>query len=146
MKKILVPVDGSEGANHALVEARKIATALNSEVVVFHASENIMGVNNSKSVYENYKDTLDSNRTIRANKILNDAKTFFDGCDISVQFATEPCDAASPAGCIIEFADQIGADTIIMGNRGLGGLSRILLGSVAQKVLNTCHCSVIIVK
>jgi nucleotide-binding universal stress UspA family protein len=53
-------------------------------------------------------------------------------------------DAASSA--IVESADQLGADLIVMGTRGLTGMKHILLGSVAERTVRLAHCPVMTVK
>lgn len=47
---------------------------------------------------------------------------------------------------ILENADKVNADLIVMGSRGLGGLKGLLAGSVSYKVQNLAKCSVITVK
>ena len=51
-----------------------------------------------------------------------------------------------PAESIITVAGEIGAGLILMGSRGLGGLSRALIGSVAASVVRHAHCAVLIVR
>jgi nucleotide-binding universal stress UspA family protein len=47
---------------------------------------------------------------------------------------------------ILAVADEVGADLIVMGTHGRGGLSRLLLGSVAEHVLRRAKCPVLFVK
>jgi len=47
-----------------------------------------------------------------------------------------------PAVDIVKFAEENGYDQIIIGSRGLSGITRILLGSVADEVLRKAHCPV----
>jgi nucleotide-binding universal stress UspA family protein len=51
-----------------------------------------------------------------------------------------------PAEAIARTADEIGADLIAMGTRGLSGLRHVLLGSIAERVLRLAHCPVLTVK
>lgn len=51
-----------------------------------------------------------------------------------------------PASEIVAHAEQIGADLVAVGSRGLSGLDRLLLGSIARNVLNHARCSVLIVR
>lgn len=51
-----------------------------------------------------------------------------------------------PAPMIVEHARSIGAELIVVGTRGRTGLSRILLGSVAEEVVRTAECSVMVVR
>lgn len=51
-----------------------------------------------------------------------------------------------PARTIVHVAEQIGADTIVMGSRGLGDIEGLLLGSVSHKVASLARCTCITVK
>lgn len=51
-----------------------------------------------------------------------------------------------PAGRIVEVAAEAGARLVVVGCRGLTGLSAILLGSVAERVVQTCPVPVVVVK
>ncbi|MCM3617044.1 universal stress protein [Sutcliffiella horikoshii] len=51
-----------------------------------------------------------------------------------------------PAKTICNFADTQESDLIIIGSRGLGGLKKLILGSVSDKVTNTANCPVLIAK
>ncbi len=51
-----------------------------------------------------------------------------------------------PADSILDMAQQCGADMIVLGHRGLGRVKTILLGSVAQKVVQQAECSVVSVR
>lgn len=51
-----------------------------------------------------------------------------------------------PASEIVRFAQDTGIDLIVMGTHGRTGLERLLMGSVAEKVLRESPCSVLVVK
>jgi nucleotide-binding universal stress UspA family protein len=51
-----------------------------------------------------------------------------------------------PAREILAAATAEGVDAIVIGSRGLGKLTALLLGSVSHKVSNQAHCTVIIVR
>jgi nucleotide-binding universal stress UspA family protein len=51
-----------------------------------------------------------------------------------------------PATVILEEAEQRGADLIVIGTRGLSGLKHLLLGSIAERVVQKAHCPVLTVK
>jgi nucleotide-binding universal stress UspA family protein len=51
-----------------------------------------------------------------------------------------------PAEEIVRGADEFQADLIVMGTRGQKGFERLLLGSVARKVLGRAHCSVLVIR
>jgi nucleotide-binding universal stress UspA family protein len=51
-----------------------------------------------------------------------------------------------PAEAILETANEVNADLIVVGNRGLSGIKRFLLGSVSHKVSEHASCNVMIVR
>ncbi len=52
----------------------------------------------------------------------------------------------NPQEAIIEYIEQNGADLVVMGSRGLGGVKEFFLGSVSHYVIQKAKCSVYIVK
>ena len=52
----------------------------------------------------------------------------------------------SPADAILDVAEETGADLIVVGNKGMTGAERFLLGSVPNKVSHHAPCSVLIVR
>lgn len=51
-----------------------------------------------------------------------------------------------PASVIVDVAEDVGADVILMGSRGHTGLKSLLLGSVSSSVLTDAHCSVLVAR
>jgi nucleotide-binding universal stress UspA family protein len=51
-----------------------------------------------------------------------------------------------PADALLEVAEEEGADLIVVGNRGMTGAKRFLLGSVPNKISHHAPCSVLIVR
>jgi nucleotide-binding universal stress UspA family protein len=47
---------------------------------------------------------------------------------------------------IVALAEELGADLIVMGSRGLGGLKRTLMGSVSDSVVRHAHCPVMVAR
>ena len=56
------------------------------------------------------------------------------------------CAIGDPGDEIVKFANNLHADMIVMSSHGRTGLSRLLLGSVAERVLRLAHCPVLIVR
>ena len=55
------------------------------------------------------------------------------------------CDGV-PEEEIVVLAEEIGADLVVLGSRGLGGMRRTLMGSVSDSVVRHVHCSVLVVR
>ena len=60
--------------------------------------------------------------------------------------ATADVREGEPADEIVRAAEEAGADLIVVGTRGMTGLRRLLLGSVARRVLYRAKCSVLIAR
>ncbi len=53
---------------------------------------------------------------------------------------------AEAAEALVKYAEGEGADMLIVGSRGLAGIERVLLGSVAERVVRLAHCPVLVVR
>jgi nucleotide-binding universal stress UspA family protein len=51
-----------------------------------------------------------------------------------------------PDTAIVEMAEELGAGLIVMGSRGMGGVRRVLLGSISDSVVRHAHCPVLVVR
>ena len=61
---------------------------------------------------------------------------------VNVELHAVPGDAADALASV---ATEVGGDLIVVGNRGMSGMRRFLLGSVPSKVSHHCPCSLLIV-
>ena len=137
MKKILIPVDGSESSARALDKAIELASALHAKLsFLYVANVNQLAVNSCLST-----ELLDSvNRAGEA--ILTHAEERTpDGVE-----SERILETGSPASSIVDVAGDCGADLIVMGSRGLGLVKGVLLGSVSQYVVEHAKCAVMVVK
>ena len=78
-----------------------------------------------------------------AERVLNEVKQRFADQGVTVEAVT--VDAYAVWKGIIDVADQVGADLIIMGSHGRKGVEKLMLGSVAQRVVSHASRSVLIV-
>jgi nucleotide-binding universal stress UspA family protein len=51
-----------------------------------------------------------------------------------------------PADALVEYAEGVGADMIVIGSRGRGELAALFLGSTSHRILHLAHCDVLVVK
>ena len=51
-----------------------------------------------------------------------------------------------PADALVEYADQVGADLLVVGSRGRGDIASLFLGSISHRVLHLAQCDVLIVR
>ena len=147
MKKILIPVDGSEHSRKALAEGRIMAEAFGCQILLVHTVEGLnlpRGFNIAVPKIERGKGVYDENDMKEAAKMLQAYKeTFGDKKDlVSTQvlqgFASDE---------IIKLLNESDVDMAILGSRGIGSpLYRNILGSVASKVLHHAEKPVLVVR
>jgi nucleotide-binding universal stress UspA family protein len=86
---------------------------------------------------------LEAERRGELDKVLERAAGQLDDTITRVTRSTPTGDAAEE---IVATAQDFDTDLVVVGARGLGGVARVLLGSVSEKVLHHARCSVLIVK
>ena len=133
MKKILVAYDGTEPADHALATAIDLAKAFDAAIGVV----SVVPVHPGRSPIDPWDDpAVHADQLRQAQRILTEA-------GIEAQFH-EP--SGDPARVIERKAEEGGYDTIILGSRGLGGLERVLQGSVSEHVATHAKTTVVIAR
>ncbi|MBU0495827.1 MAG: universal stress protein [Chloroflexi bacterium] len=142
-EKILVPVDGSAHAKRAVEMAAALAHCHNSTVFLLHVirdlslPQEILSMIRSGEVTESRSEILEDSAEI----ILDNARQQLTAAgltDLQSEYVM-----GNPASRILEYAQEIGADLVVIGHRGLGP-SDGLLGGVARKIVNRTTVSVLI--
>jgi len=138
MKKILVPIDGSECSREALKQAKELAISYGeSEVTILTVIDSIRYLDMDFK-FDAVRDGIDLSK-----QLLVSAEKEFEGFDGQVNTVYKTGDVAEE---IINFAEEGNFDIIVMGSRGLGMFSRAILGSVSNKVIQHSKTTVMIVK
>ncbi len=145
MKKILVPFDGSETAHRALEFAAGISKPFGSEVLVVNVTvpydyTKVPPKKPKNAIEEAEMASKGSNPTM-----LDIAEAHLEklGCNKATYRQIVDID---PAERILEYAKNADADMIVLGNRGMGMLAGLLMGSVSMKISQYAECPVVIVK
>lgn len=141
MKKILVPIDGSDSAKRALDRAKKIAECMGSEITILNVITPITSFR-TMSDQEAIQEAENINQ-YNSKKLLRTALDSLNDFTGKVDTKTRIGNTAEE---IINEAEGGGYDAVIMGSRGQGVFSRTLLGSVSDKVVHHAKVSVFIVK
>ena len=137
-KRILVPTDGSEFAKKAQKHALFLAEACEAELIAVSVTENnfVNGLPLDDEVYQ-------------LNQILNERSKEnldeFDKLNENNLKITHVIREGSPAKVILEVAKDEDVDLIVMGSSGKSGFDRFIMGSVADKVVNSAKCAVLVV-
>ena len=136
--KILVPTDGSEFAKKAQQHALFLAKVSGAEIIAVSVTENnfINGLPLDDEIYQ-----LNQVLKERSEENLKE----FDELNEDDLKITHVIREGSPAKVILEVAGEQDVDLIVMGSSGKSGFDRFIMGSVADKVVNSAKCAVLVV-
>jgi nucleotide-binding universal stress UspA family protein len=134
--KILLAVDGSEHSRRAVALAGDLGRRYEAEVVVFHAREHELAWGGDVDV-ETSEEAMEL-----VDQVVRRLKD--EGTSVRGEVVRVPIGQTSRA--ILDACADEGADLIVMGTRGLSDWGRLLMGSVAHKVVHLATVPVLIVR
>jgi nucleotide-binding universal stress UspA family protein len=140
VKHIVVGYDSSDTAGLAVVEAANLARATGAELHIVNVVEDF---DFPQSTIAGDEDQTHKETAITVNEKLLATPEAEGGLLEAIDgvFTHNKVMAGPPAGSIIDYATEIGADLVVVGNRRVQGFNR-LLGSVAVEILRHAPCSV----
>lgn len=142
--RILIATDGSECSRHALSEAQRLLALEAAEVTVIAVTQPVaVGVDPyilapppmDPAFYDREREHTDA--------ALADAERRLADGGVKASLVSREGD---PAREILAFADEWGADLIVLGSHGRNALERLMLGSVSEAVVRHRHGAVLIVR
>jgi nucleotide-binding universal stress UspA family protein len=142
-EKILVPVDGSRHSLNAVCLAARLAKMHGSELMILHVIDASL-LDQLASFSEKNKEAVRQELGASAQGFLSDMR-----CEASKELAATTevqIKEGIPYEVILEEAAVWGADLIVMGKIGRRGIAHILLGSVAERVIEFSEIPVLVVK
>jgi nucleotide-binding universal stress UspA family protein len=132
IRKILYPTDFSPYSNQAYFHAVALAESHGASLTILYVYPGGFGAPETAGDSEDrsyWQQQLEQIRPVNQ--------------DIRTQHVLLEGD---PASEIVDYAREAGIDLIVMGTHGRTGLERLLMGSVAEKVMREAQCSVLVVK
>jgi nucleotide-binding universal stress UspA family protein len=143
-QSIVVGTDGSQTAGEAVREAIELAKSVGASIELVSAYEPVSNQRlreESRQVPDDLQWMVNPREDVEAT--LRDAAEKVEEAGVSVNtYARE----GDPADAILDVAEERGADLIVVGNKGMTGAKRFLLGSVPNKVSHHAPCSVLIIR
>ena len=142
--RIVVGTDGSDTASEAVRQASELAKISKSELNVVSAYEPV----SQSQLREEATDVPgDASHVVNPREEVNVTldKAAGEAKKAKVKVRKHPREG-DPADAILDVAEEIEADLIIVGNKGMTGAKRFLLGSVPNKVSHHAPCSVMIIQ
>ena len=141
---LVVGTDGSETANEAVKQAMQLAQRLGATVHLVSAYEPVPEGRlreERQQIPEDLQWMVNPREDVDAT--LEEAGKTLKEAGVTVEIHAREGD---PADAILDVAEEQGADLIVVGNKGMTGAKRFLLGSVPNKVSHHAPCSVMIIR
>lgn len=141
MRHIMAATDGSSGGDRAVDVAAALAKAVGGDLSIVTVAGNLSGeemrlLTRSEGNIGDVFESLSAQILVAANQRARRLGV----STIKVQTAW-----GDPAEAVIEAARREHADVIVVGRRGRGQLTGLLLGSVSQKLVSLAPCTVVVV-
>ena len=141
VQNVVVGIDGSDQSRHAARVSADLARkngAVLHFVTIVRPPEGWWGIVGSpptpsalsKSLSEAQREILDS---------------VVGGLDLEGMEVVQVEDVGDPARMLLDYAEQVDADVMVIGRRGAGLIERIMLGSVANRIVHDAQCPVLLV-
>ena len=141
---IVVGTDGTEQSSKAVVAAAELASknpdAKVHVVMAFHPLSTRELANISSQLPDEFRSILHS--SYPAESTLGEARRVTEAHGVDATFHEIDDD---PTDAILGVADDVGADLVVVGTRGLGPAGRVMHGSVSTKLLHSAPCSLLVV-
>jgi nucleotide-binding universal stress UspA family protein len=141
---IVVGTDGSETATKAVGQAIDLARAIGAKIELVSAYEPVPAqrINEERrQAPEDLQWAINPREDVDAT--LEAAGAEIRAAGVPVELYARQGD---PADAILDVAEECNADLIVVGNKGMTGAKRFLLGSVPNKVSHHAPCSVLIIR
>lgn len=136
IRRVLVPIDFSEASERALQHAYELAMTYGAEIVVLHAIEEVVlpmayGVAPKQVDAEAVRPDVESALAELLKK------------HVGIEHARAEVRVGYPPQQILEAIEEESADLVVMGTHGREGLNRLLMGSVAERIVRHAACPVL---
>jgi nucleotide-binding universal stress UspA family protein len=143
-RSIVVGTDGSQTASEAVRQAVELAKDIGAKIQLVSAYEPVP----ASRLREEKRDAPEDlqwmvNPREEVDHTLSEAADIVKESGLDVEIFARQGD---PADAILDVAEETDADLIVVGNKGMTGAKRFLLGSVPNKVSHHAPCSVLIIR
>jgi len=136
---VLVGTDGSDRAETAVKAAVAVAKGVGAPLVLVAAFRE----SDAKETIQSGATTLGGSLRDAADQVLTRSARLAEEEGVEVDWEARP---GHPVDVILDIAQERGAGLIVVGNKGMTGARRYLLGGVADKLSHHAPCSVMIVR
>jgi nucleotide-binding universal stress UspA family protein len=135
-KKILFPTDFSHTGDAALAFATMLAKESQGQIIVVHAQESPLAYGGGEMYYGIPEPSTEELMTM-----LHEIKPADPTVPVEYRLVM-----GVPEEAIVRLAEEEEVDMIVLGSHGRTGITRLLLGSVAEAIVRKAHCPVLVYK
>jgi nucleotide-binding universal stress UspA family protein len=143
LNSVLVATDFGDTSTSALDYGRNLARAFGAKLHVLHVAARVAPMSAAEFDATNIAD-LQTDIVEEANRQLNLLLTDIDRKQLQAKAMVLA--STSPAAAIVDYAKETHVDIIVVGTHGRGGISHLLMGSVAEHVVRNAPCPVLVVR
>ncbi|MGE0554528.1 MAG: universal stress protein [Gemmatimonadales bacterium] len=145
IRSILVPLDLSGSAESILGPVTELAQITRAKVTLLHVLEPILGIGGALPSYPVVvpDELMDSSRKAATGRLETAARPLR---ALGIQVETEVAVGVGVAGTVLELLQQGDHDLVAMATHGAGGMKRLLVGSVADKVVRGSDRPVLVLR
>lgn len=142
-RSIVVGTDGSETAREAVRQATELARGVGARIELVSAYEPVSDARLREEIQlpKDLEWMINPREDVEAT--LEQAASAIRAAGVEVEVFARQGD---PADAILDVAEERGSDLIVVGNKGMTGAKRFLLGSVPNKISHHAPCSVLIIR
>jgi nucleotide-binding universal stress UspA family protein len=135
-ERILVAVDGSSKSEQTILTALDLAARYKSVATIVHVRE-----------HDRYEASdVDLGPPTPAEELVNDVLVRFRDKGIEANGEIRRVSSGNTPEQIVEVAQTVGADLIVLGSRGMSEWKSLMLGGVANKVVQHATCPVLLIR
>jgi nucleotide-binding universal stress UspA family protein len=136
LKRILFPTDFSHTGDAALAFATTLAKQYEGRLIIVHVQEAPLAYGGGEMYYG-----IPEPSTDEVMEMLHEVKPTDPNVPVEYRLVT-----GDPAEAVVHLAEEDGIDLIVLGSHGRTGLTRLLMGSVAEAIVRKAHCPVLVYK
>ena len=136
-EKIVLALDGSEGSKRAVPVAVELAEREGAAIVIAHVDERVAAKGGPASARLD-ESGLEADLERQAKEIKTEHS-------IDTRVESSVVVLGGPATGIVEIADRVDADLIVVGTQGRTGVAGLVVGGVTHRLLHIAHCPVLVV-
>jgi len=140
--RVLIATDGSAKSRVATEHGIGLAKSIGASVLGVYVVNEVVVASAVRQLGADKKE-VEEKLQVQGEKALGEIKKMADEAGVAVDTTIR---YGAPANTVIDVARTEGADLIVMGSHGESGVTKLLIGSVVQKVLYWASCPVLVVR